>query len=83
MFIFAVCCEGALELLALVPHHPVSWLWAKDRVAPLIAELEAELSPDVVAAAWERVRARDLESTVVGLHVWYQTGLTERRVAPM
>jgi hypothetical protein len=35
----------------------------------LIAELEAELSPDVVAAARERGRARDLEVTVAELLV--------------
>jgi hypothetical protein len=64
MFIFAVCREGALELLALILCHPASWPWAKDRAAPLVAQLEAELPPDVVAAAQERGRARDLEVTV-------------------
>jgi len=57
--------ERALELLALVIHHHTSWHWTKyHQAAPLIAELEAELPPDVVAAAWERGRARDLETTV-------------------
>jgi predicted ATPase/DNA-binding SARP family transcriptional activator len=56
--------ERALELLALILHHPLSWRWTKDRAAPLVAELEAELPPDVVAAAQERGRARDLEATV-------------------
>jgi hypothetical protein len=37
--------------------------------APLVAELEAELPPDVVAAAQERGRARDLEATVAELLV--------------
>ena len=59
--------ERALELLALVLHHPISWQWAKDRAAPLVAQLEAELSPDVAAAAWERGRASDLEETVAEL----------------
>ncbi len=59
--------ERALELLALVLHHPISWQWAKDRAMPLITELEAELSPDAVAAAQARGRALDLEATVAEL----------------
>jgi tetratricopeptide (TPR) repeat protein len=59
--------ERALELLALVVYHRFSWQMAKDQAAPLIAELEAELPPDVVAAAWERGRARDLDATVAEL----------------
>ncbi len=60
--------EWALELLTLFSHHPTSWHWMKHhRAAPLIAQLEAELPPDVVAAAWERGRARDLEPTVAEL----------------
>jgi predicted ATPase/DNA-binding SARP family transcriptional activator len=59
--------EEAAELLALVLHHSASWQWAKDRAAPLAAELEAELSPDTLAAAQERGRARDLETTVAEL----------------
>jgi serine/threonine protein kinase/predicted ATPase/DNA-binding SARP family transcriptional activator len=35
--------ERALELLALVFHHPKSCQWAKDRAAPLVAQLEGEL----------------------------------------
>jgi predicted ATPase len=56
--------ERALELLALVLHHPTSWQWTKDRAAPLAAELEAELPPEVVAAARDRGQARDLDATV-------------------
>jgi predicted ATPase/DNA-binding SARP family transcriptional activator len=59
--------ETASELLALVLHHPASWQWAKDRAAPLIAELKAQLSPDALAAAQERGRARGLEATVADL----------------
>ncbi len=59
--------ERALELLALVVNHRLSWQMAKDQAAPLIAELEAELPPDVVTAAQERGRARDLDSTVAEL----------------
>jgi tetratricopeptide (TPR) repeat protein len=59
--------EKALELLALVMSHRFSWQMAKDQAAPLVAELEAELPPDVVAAALERGRARDLDATVAEL----------------
>jgi tetratricopeptide (TPR) repeat protein len=57
----------AVELLALVLHHPASWKIYKDRATPLLAELEAELPPDVVAAALERGRARKLEDVVAGI----------------
>jgi hypothetical protein len=49
---------------ALVLRHPATWQWTKDRVAPLIAELEVELAPDIFAAAQERGKARDLDATV-------------------
>ena len=61
--------EWALELLALVLRHPSTWQWTKDRAAPLIAELEVELSPDLFAAAQARGRARDLDATVKELLV--------------
>jgi hypothetical protein len=54
---------------ALILHHPASWQWSKDRAAPLVAELEAELSPDAVAAARERGQGRDLDGTVAELLV--------------
>jgi hypothetical protein len=59
----------ALELLALVIGHRLSWQMAKDQAAPLVAELEAELPPEVVAVAWERGQARDLDATVAELLV--------------
>jgi predicted ATPase/class 3 adenylate cyclase len=61
--------ERALQLLALVLHHPTSWQWMKDRAAPLAAELEAELLPEVVAAAWQRGQVRGLDATVAELLV--------------
>jgi predicted ATPase/DNA-binding CsgD family transcriptional regulator len=61
--------DRALELLALVMNHRASWQLAKDQAAPLIAELEAKLPPDVLVAAQARGRARDLESTVQELLV--------------
>jgi predicted ATPase/DNA-binding SARP family transcriptional activator len=59
--------ERAVELLALVEHHPASWQWAKDRSAPLVAQLEVELPPAIVAAARERGWTRDLDATVAEL----------------
>ena len=59
----------ALELLALVFSHPASWQWAKDLAAPLKAQLEARLPPEVVAAAEARGRSRDLEATIQELLV--------------
>jgi tetratricopeptide (TPR) repeat protein len=59
--------ERALELLALVMSHRLSWQMAKDQATPLIAELEAELLPEAVEAAWERGQARDLDATVAEL----------------
>jgi tetratricopeptide (TPR) repeat protein len=59
--------ERALELLALVLHHPANWQYTTERAESLVAELEAELPPDMAAAAWERGRARDLDATVAEL----------------
>jgi predicted ATPase/DNA-binding SARP family transcriptional activator len=56
--------EQAVELLALVQHHPATWRYYKDKAAHLLAKLEAELPPEIVAAAQERGRARDLWQTV-------------------
>jgi predicted ATPase/DNA-binding SARP family transcriptional activator len=61
--------ERALEILTLVIHHPASMEAARDIAAPLVAKLEAELPPDVVAAASERGRAQGLEATVAELLV--------------
>jgi serine/threonine protein kinase/tetratricopeptide (TPR) repeat protein len=61
--------ERALELLALVMSHRYSWQVTKDQAALLVTELEAELPPEVVAAALERGRARDLDATVAELLV--------------
>jgi trehalose/maltose transport system substrate-binding protein len=50
----------ALELLALAINHPASWQIFKDKVARIIADLETELSPEIVAAVQMRGKARDL-----------------------
>jgi tetratricopeptide (TPR) repeat protein len=61
--------ERALELLTFALHHPACAPAMRVRDASLVAELEAELPPDVVAAAQERGRARDLDATVAELLV--------------
>jgi predicted ATPase/DNA-binding SARP family transcriptional activator len=66
--------EGALELLGLILRHPASAQWTKDRAATLLAELENELPPDIVAAALERGRARDLDATLADLLVQLEPG---------
>jgi hypothetical protein len=56
--------EQAIELLTFVLHHPAISQEARDRAAPLLAELEGRLSPAAVAAAKERGQARDLQAIV-------------------
>jgi predicted ATPase/DNA-binding SARP family transcriptional activator len=53
--------ERAVELLVLVLNHPASSHEVKDKAQRLLAKLEAELPPQVIAAAQERGRARKLE----------------------
>jgi predicted ATPase len=67
--------EGGLELLGLVLHHPASAQWTRDRAETLLADVEAELPPEVVAAAQERGRARGLEATVAELLTALETGV--------
>jgi tetratricopeptide (TPR) repeat protein len=59
--------ERALELLALILDHPASHQEFASRAARLEAELRVELPPDVVEAALERGRARELDATVAEL----------------
>jgi hypothetical protein len=56
--------EQAIEILALVIHHPATLGLSKDKAARLLGELEAELPPEVVAAAQERGKTRQLEEVV-------------------
>jgi tetratricopeptide (TPR) repeat protein len=46
--------EEALELLALVLGHPVTWHRVREEAAELFARVAAELAPAVVAAAEQR-----------------------------
>jgi predicted ATPase/DNA-binding SARP family transcriptional activator len=56
-----------LAEMQLAVHRPASIEAARDIAASLAAQLEAKLPPDVVTAAQERGRARDLETTVTAL----------------
>lgn len=57
----------ALELIGLLQSHPAALHESKERVRELQSELEAELSPELVAAALERGRKLDLWETAVSL----------------
>lgn len=57
----------ALELLGLVLHHPASWQWAKIQASPVMAQLEADLSPEEVSAHLERGRMLDLDTVAAEL----------------
>jgi predicted ATPase/transcriptional regulator with XRE-family HTH domain len=52
------------ELLSLIVHHPDSSRMARDEATPLLRIVEAELPPDVFAAAQERGRAQTFEAIV-------------------
>ncbi|MDX1521304.1 MAG: BTAD domain-containing putative transcriptional regulator [Anaerolineae bacterium] len=65
----------AVELLAVVLHHPLSNLplllrtedsALKEAATRLLATLEVELDPDVYGAAWSQGRIRHLEEIVAG-----------------
>jgi len=59
--------EQAIELLAFVQSHSATSQEAKDRAQRLLAELETELPPQVMAAAQKRGRGRKLEVVVAEL----------------
>ena len=63
--------ERAVELYALVSRYPfvANSRWFEDIAGKQIAAVAATLPPEVVAAARERGRARDLEATVAELLV--------------
>jgi tetratricopeptide (TPR) repeat protein len=56
--------EQTVKLLSFVIQHPAVEHIYKDKSARLLAELEAELPPDVFAVALERGKARQLEDVV-------------------
>ena len=53
--------ERAVELATLVLHHPASPKLTKDRAGRLLARLESDLSPEIIAEAQAGGRARKLE----------------------
>jgi class 3 adenylate cyclase/tetratricopeptide (TPR) repeat protein len=59
--------DGALALLGLALAHPAVSQRARDEVKPHLAELEAALGPEAVAAGLERGRGLDFETVVEGL----------------
>jgi hypothetical protein len=61
--------ERAVEIYALASRYPfvVNSQWFEDVVGKQIAAVAATLHPDVVAAAQERGRARDLKETLAEL----------------
>jgi hypothetical protein len=61
--------ERAVELYAVASRFPLvaKSRWFADVAGKRLADIAATLPPDVLAAAQERGRARDLESTVLEL----------------
>jgi predicted ATPase/DNA-binding CsgD family transcriptional regulator len=62
--------ERAVELLGLAFHHPASaavWLEKWPLLTRLRADLEAQLGVEIYAAAWERGKTLDLETTLAEL----------------
>lgn len=52
----------AVELIALALHHPATYHGDRVRAQELLAELESELSSEVLAAAIARGQARELDA---------------------
>lgn len=63
--------ERAVELYALASRYPfvANSCWFEDVAGSHIAAVAATLPPEVVAAAQDRGRVRDLEATVAELLV--------------
>ena len=68
--------ERAIELYALASRFPfvANSRWFEDVAGKRIAAVAATLPPDVVAAAQERGRARELDATVAELLVELECG---------
>ncbi|MCB0165536.1 MAG: tetratricopeptide repeat protein [Anaerolineae bacterium] len=56
--------EQAYDTATFILHHPISWKWSKDTIAPLAAELEAELPPNERNIAQTQASAKNLEQVV-------------------
>ena len=59
--------EPALELAAYILQHLASSKETQDRAAQLRAELEAQLTPQQIEAAWARVQAKTFDAVVAEL----------------
>jgi hypothetical protein len=62
--------ERAVELLALIHHHPaIPEGWKKNwpLLSRLRRQLEEDLSPDAYQAAWQRGRRLNLEAAMQAL----------------
>jgi ATP/maltotriose-dependent transcriptional regulator MalT len=59
--------ERAIELLALVSHHPASDLETRDRAQGCLERHQSELTPEVFAAAAQRGEHLDLETVTTAL----------------
>jgi tetratricopeptide (TPR) repeat protein len=56
--------DRAVELLALVIHHPASSQMTRERAERLLSQIEAELRPEGISAAKARGSAKDLNEVV-------------------
>jgi hypothetical protein len=56
---------AAVELLERALNHPAAWQETKDRAGKLLAELAAELPPEVMAVA--RAQTQPLHATVAAI----------------
>jgi tetratricopeptide (TPR) repeat protein len=54
----------AIELLVVVTNHPATWQLYRDKAAFLLAELEAELPPEVVTTAKARAKSQTLDEVI-------------------
>jgi tetratricopeptide (TPR) repeat protein len=59
--------ERAIELLALVVHHPATWQVTRDRAYRLLAELGEAVPPEIAAAAQDRGRQLSVDAVITDL----------------
>ena len=59
--------ERAIELLALVSQQPTLYNITRNKLEALLADLRMEISPEVLAIAWERGKSLDLDTVVADL----------------
>jgi tetratricopeptide (TPR) repeat protein len=59
--------ERAVEILALIQHHPASEGQTKDQAKRVQNQLTSQLSRQAVAAAWQRGESKKLEEVVATL----------------